>query len=155
MAQIFMCIIYDISKTENDIWTLQFFDFFTWWVPLQVIPFKHIRFTSCFHLVLLTCSKTKVSQLTFLFCYFISVLLRSNAAFQLHAFCNSFMNTGYKFSIFYIVLIFYIVSWVARHLHSWRLIMKYFLRSFSPFRWFKKGSCQFLAKECAQYWLTA
>ena len=27
---------------------------------------------------------------------------------------------------------------------SWRLIMKYFLRSFSPFRWFKKGSCQFL-----------
>ena len=36
----------------------------------------------------------------------------------------------------------------------WRLIMKYFLRSFSPFR-FKKGSCQFLAKECAQYWLTA
>ena len=38
---------------------------------------------------------------------------------------------------------------------SWRLIMKYFLRSFSPFRGFKKGSCQFLAKECAQYWLTA
>ena len=41
------------------------------------------------------------------------------------------------------------------NIHSWRLIMKYFLRSFSPFRWFKKGSCQFLAKECAQYWLTA
>ena len=38
---------------------------------------------------------------------------------------------------------------------SWRLIMKYFLRSFSPFRWFKKGSCQFLAEECAQCWLTA
>ena len=38
---------------------------------------------------------------------------------------------------------------------SWRLIMKYFLRSFSPFRGFKKGSCQFLAKEYAQYWLTA
>ena len=38
---------------------------------------------------------------------------------------------------------------------SWRLIMKHVLRSFSPFRWFKKGSCQFLAKECAQYWLTA
>ena len=37
---------------------------------------------------------------------------------------------------------------------SWRSIMKYFLWSFSPFRWFKKGSCQFLAKECAQYWLT-
>ena len=36
-----------------------------------------------------------------------------------------------------------------------RLIMKYFLRPFSPFRWFKKGSSQFLAKECAQYWLTA
>ena len=38
---------------------------------------------------------------------------------------------------------------------SWILIMKCFLRSFSPFRWFKEGSCQFLAKECAQYWLTA
>ena len=38
---------------------------------------------------------------------------------------------------------------------SGRLIMKYFLRSFSPFRWFKKGICHFLAKECAQYWLTA
>ena len=37
---------------------------------------------------------------------------------------------------------------------SWKLIMKYFLRSFSPVCWFKKGSCQFLAKECAQYWLT-
>ena len=35
---------------------------------------------------------------------------------------------------------------------SRRLIAKYFLRSFSLFRWFKKGSCQFLAKECAQYW---
>ena len=32
------------------------------------------------------------------------------------------------------------------------LIMKYFLWSFFPF---KKGSCHFLAKECAQYWLTA
>ena len=38
---------------------------------------------------------------------------------------------------------------------SWRVIMKYFLWSFSPFRRFKKGSCQFLAKECAQYQLTA
>ena len=37
---------------------------------------------------------------------------------------------------------------------AWRLSMKYFLRSFSPFRLFKKGICQFLAKECAQYWLT-
>ena len=32
----------------------------------------------------------------------------------------------------------------------WRLNLKYFLRSFSPFHWFKKGSCQFLVKECAQ-----
>ena len=38
---------------------------------------------------------------------------------------------------------------------SWRLIVKYFLRSFSPFSWFMKGSCQFLVKECAQYWLIA
>ena len=39
--------------------------------------------------------------------------------------------------------------------HLWRLIIKYFLRSFSPFCWCKKGICQFLSKECAQYWLTA
>ena len=38
---------------------------------------------------------------------------------------------------------------------SWKLITKYFLRSFSPFRWFENGSCQFHAKEYAQYWLTA
>ena len=31
----------------------------------------------------------------------------------------------------------------------YRLIMKYFLLSFSPFHWFKKGNCQFLEKECA------
>ena len=29
---------------------------------------------------------------------------------------------------------------------SWKLIMKYFLRSFSPFRWFKKGSFSFWRK---------
>ena len=29
---------------------------------------------------------------------------------------------------------------------SWRLIMEYFLRSVSPFRWFKKGSCHFWRK---------
>ena len=31
-----------------------------------------------------------------------------------------------------------------------RLIIRYFLWSFSPFCWFKKGSCQFLAKRWAQ-----
>ena len=32
-----------------------------------------------------------------------------------------------------------------------KVIMKYFLRSFNSFHWFKKGSvCQLLAKECAQ-----
>ena len=31
-----------------------------------------------------------------------------------------------------------------------RLIMKYFFQSSSAFICFKKGSCQFLAKECAQ-----
>ena len=43
----------------------------------------------------------------------------------------------------------------ADNILSWRLIMKYFLRSFCLFRWFKKDSCQFLAKEFAQYWLNA
>ena len=35
--------------------------------------------------------------------------------------------------------------------HSFVEVMEYFLRSFSPFRWFKKCSCQFLVKENAQY----
>ena len=38
-------------------------------------------------------------------------------------------------------------SWFFRGDWSWN--------AFFPFRWFKKGSCQFLAKECAKYWLTA
>ena len=33
---------------------------------------------------------------------------------------------------------------------SWRLTMKYFRPSFSLFRCFKKCSCQFLSKICAQ-----
>ena len=36
--------------------------------------------------------------------------------------------------------------------HKSNPVKTVFLRSFSPFSWFKKGSCQFLAKECAQYW---
>ena len=39
----------------------------------------------------------------------------------------------------------------GRQHSSMEIDQKYFLRSFSPFRWFKKGSCQFLVKECAQY----
>ena len=34
------------------------------------------------------------------------------------------------------------------NIHILGLIMKYFLQSFSPFGWFKKGSYQFLMKEC-------
>ena len=44
--------------------------------------------------------------------------------------------------------------WVGNIL-SLRSIMKYFLLSFSPFSWLRKNSCQFLTKECAQYWWTA
>ena len=33
---------------------------------------------------------------------------------------------------------------------SWRLVMKYSQLSFFHLRWFKKGSCQFLVKECVQ-----
>ena len=36
-------IINYVSKRENDLRILQFFDIFTWRVPLQVIPFKHIQ----------------------------------------------------------------------------------------------------------------
>ena len=35
---------------------------------------------------------------------------------------------------------------ISSHILSWRLIKKYFLQSFSPFCWFKKGSCEFLVK---------
>ena len=38
----------------------------------------------------------------------------------------------------------------SRNILPWRLIMKYFLWSFSPFRYFKKDSCQFLANGSAQ-----
>ena len=87
--------------------------------------------------------------------------------------CSSFFSV-HLFHLFY--YLFYLsrprwLSWMRRltgdqevtgstpakvgNILSWRLIMKYFLRSFSPFRCFKKGPCQFLVKECAQYWLTA
>ena len=39
---------------------------------------------------------------------------------------------------------------LVRNILSWRLIMRYFLRTFSPFHWFKKGSWLYLAKECPQ-----
>ena len=43
---------------------------------------------------------------------------------------------------------------IRQHI-SWWLTMKYFIRSFTPFRWFKKGSCQFLAKKSLRkYWST-
>ena len=38
----------------------------------------------------------------------------------------------------------------VRQQFSWRLIMKYFKRPVSPFCLFKKGSSQFLVKDCAQ-----
>ena len=41
------------------------------------------------------------------------------------------------------------------NIFSWRFDHEIFSQSFSPFHWFKKGSCQFPAKECAQYWFTA
>ena len=38
---------------------------------------------------------------------------------------------------------------------SWRFGHEIFSTVILSLRWFKKGSCQFLAEECAQYWLTA
>ena len=46
------------------------------------------------------------------------------------------------------------ISLGSSNILLWRLIMKYFLKSFSPSHCFKKGSCQFLAKECAQILVT-
>ena len=37
----------------------------------------------------------------------------------------------------------------SAYILSWSLVVKVFLRPFSPCRCFKKGSCQLLAKECA------
>ena len=39
--------------------------------------------------------------------------------------------------------------------HPFEIDHEIFSMVHSPFLWFKKGSCQFLVKECAQYWLTA
>ena len=47
-----------------------------------------------------------------------------------------------------------LISVLSGNILSWRLIMKYFLWSFSPFCQFKKGSCQFLVKESARSLLT-
>ena len=38
---------------------------------------------------------------------------------------------------------------------SWRLIMKYFLRSFYPSTDSRRAVVGFWQKKCAQYWLTA
>ena len=46
-----------------------------------------------------------------------------------------------------------VAGWIpisSGNIFPWSLIMKYFLQSIYPFWWFKKGSCQFLVKECAQ-----
>ena len=42
-------------------------------------------------------SKTKVSRLTLLFAVLYLFLLKSIAALKFHTFCNSFMNTAFKF----------------------------------------------------------
>ena len=42
------------------------------------------------------------------------------------------------------------ISAASGNILLWRWIMKYFLQFFHPFHWFKKDSCQFLFKECAQ-----
>ena len=38
--------------------------FFTWWVSLQFTPFKHIRFTSCFHRVFVDAQDVDFSSQT-------------------------------------------------------------------------------------------
>ena len=46
-----------------------------------------------------------------------------------------------------------VAGWIpvgSGNILSWRLILKYFLRLFSPCRCLKRGSFRFLAKECAQ-----
>ena len=65
----------------------------------------HFVFSSCIVDMFENISKS-VNILILLF--YISVLLRSTAAIQFHAFCNSFMNTGYKFCfvIYYIITSF-------------------------------------------------
>ena len=43
-----------------------------------------------------------------------------------------------------------LISAGSGNIRSKKLIMKYFLRLFSPLRRFQKDSCQFLAKECVE-----
>ena len=68
----------------------------------------HSLNTSCFHRVDLFVDmfENKSKSVKFLFCSFISVLLKSIAAL-FHTFCNSFMNTGFKFIYKYIVCLYF------------------------------------------------
>ena len=78
------------------------------------------------------------------------LLYRTSKRFSLSIQCIFFLTWHHDYSQWLVLSMSEVGNILFR-----RLIVKYFLRSFSPFCWFKKGSCQFLAKECAQYWLTA
>ena len=104
IVETFIYIINYISKTEIDLWTLQFFDFFTWWVPLQVYRYSIQTYSFYFLLPSCICWHVRKQKCRFLFCCFISVLLWSIATLQFHTFCNSFTNTGYKFLYFTSIL---------------------------------------------------
>ena len=86
----------NINKTENDLGTLQFFDF----VYLKSSSVGYTIQTHSFYILFPSCIVDlfeNISKLTFLFRCFISVLLRSIAALQFHAFCYSFIVTDYKY----------------------------------------------------------
>ena len=92
--------------------------FFSWWVSLQVISFRHISFPSCLHLVLLTwwCSNTLVNILILLF-YICPPEVQCGT--PIRTILQFFHEHRIQVLIFYIVFIFYIVSWfvwVIRHL---------------------------------------
>ena len=102
MVETFIYIINYIrsSKIENDLRTLQFFDFFYLKSSSTGFTIKTYSFYSLLSSCICWHYRKQKCHLTFLFCCFISVLHRSNAALQFHSICNSFMNTGYKFLCF-------------------------------------------------------
>ena len=64
-----------------------------------------------------------------------------------------FFGWDWLWNIFYVILSLPLIQEIQLPLSFERKCT--ILHSLFPFRWFKEGSCQFLAKENAQYWLTA
>ena len=113
LVETFIYIINYISKTENDLWTLQFFDYF---LPdeflYRLYHSNTFVFTPCFHRVFVDIIETKVSVNILILLFYIcppQVHRGTPISFDL----QFFHEHRIQVFMFYIVWIFYIVSWFA------------------------------------------